>query len=126
MESLNISFSFINDTPERIIGVVKDNNIGVVVTDFHPLKKPTEWQEIIQRDLPEDVCLVQVDAHNIVPAWIASDKQEIAARTIRPKINKKLDEYLVEFPMVSKQEVSGKLKLDDLVSMEKYNEIFSF
>lgn len=30
----------------------------------------------------------QVDAHNIVPCWIASDKLEYGARTIRPKIHK--------------------------------------
>ena len=42
--------------------------------------------------------LVQVDAHNIVPCWVASDKQEYAARTIRGKITSKLPTYLVEFP----------------------------
>jgi len=45
---------------------------------------------------------LQVDAHNIVPVWEASDKQEYAARTIRSKLNKKLSDYLVEFPLVDK------------------------
>ena len=43
---------------------------------------------------------LQVDAHNIVPVWEASDKQEYAARTIRSKLHKKLSEYLEEFPLV--------------------------
>ena len=43
---------------------------------------------------------MQVDAHNIVPCWKASDKQEYSARTIRGKINSKLSTYLVEFPPV--------------------------
>ena len=63
--------------------------------------------------------------------WEASNKQEYAARTIRPKINKKLQEYLVEFPPVTKHphraqqshrgkkidwsEVEKKLKLDESV-----------
>jgi deoxyribodipyrimidine photo-lyase len=34
--------------------------------------------------------------------WMASDKQEYAARTIRNKINSKLGEYLTEFPPVIK------------------------
>lgn len=36
----------------------------------------------------------QVDAHNVVPVWDASDKKETAARTIRKKIHTKLPIYL--------------------------------
>jgi deoxyribodipyrimidine photo-lyase len=39
-----------------------------------------------------------VDAHNVVPVWAASPKLEYSARTFRGKMNKVLDEYLVEFP----------------------------
>ena len=42
----------------------------------------------------------QVDAHNIVPIWETSDKQEYAARTIRKKIMDKLNTYLTDFPHV--------------------------
>ena len=42
----------------------------------------------------------QVDAHNVVPCWFASDKLEYAARTIRNKINSKLDDFLTEYPPV--------------------------
>ncbi len=31
-----------------------------------------------------------MDAHNVVPVWAASDKLEVAARTIRKKIQTKL------------------------------------
>ena len=37
----------------------------------------------MQKGLPHNVSLHQVDAHNIVPIWEASDKQEYGARTIR-------------------------------------------
>ena len=36
----------------------------------------------------------EVDAHNVVPCWEASDKREYGARTIRPKIHKHLPEFL--------------------------------
>ena len=36
----------------------------------------------------------QVDAHNVVPVWVASDKKETAARTIRKKIHSKLPIFL--------------------------------
>ena len=50
-------------------------------------------------------CLYQVDAHNVVPVWETSDKQEYAARTIRNKIMGKLGEFLTEFPPVVKHPV---------------------
>lgn len=36
----------------------------------------------------------QVDAHNVVPVWVASNKKETAARTIRKKIHSKLPTFL--------------------------------
>lgn len=42
--------------------------------------------------------LAEVDAHNIVPVWVASDKREYGARTIRKKIHNKLPEFLLEYP----------------------------
>ena len=36
----------------------------------------------------------EVDAHCTVPTWLASDKRETGARTIRPKIHKHLPEFL--------------------------------
>ena len=34
----------------------------------------------------------------MVPIWIASEKLEYSAKTLRGKINKKLPEYLIDFP----------------------------
>lgn len=50
--------------------------------------------------LPATVPFHEVDAHNVVPVWVASDKREVGARTLRPKIHAKLPEYLREFPEV--------------------------
>lgn len=36
----------------------------------------------------------EVDAHCTVPTWLASNKRETGARTIRPKIHKHLPEFL--------------------------------
>eukprot|EP00878_Enallax_costatus_P043264 GHUV01051136.1.p2 GENE.GHUV01051136.1~~GHUV01051136.1.p2 ORF type:complete len:120 (-),score=22.50 GHUV01051136.1:355-714(-) len=44
------------------------------------------------------VPFAEVDAHNIVPVWRASDKREYGARTIRHKIHKQLPEFLREYP----------------------------
>jgi len=50
--------------------------------------------------LADSLLYFQVDAHNIVPIWVTSDKLEYAARTIRPKIHAHLEAYLTEFPPV--------------------------
>lgn len=46
----------------------------------------------------------QVDAHNVVPAWVASPKQETAARTFRPKITALLPRFLQPFPPLAANE----------------------
>ena len=53
-----------------------------------------------------------MDSHNVVPCWHASDKKEYAARTIRSKINNKLDEFLTDFPPVIKHPFTSELKAD--------------
>eukprot|EP00058_Branchiostoma_floridae_P001446 XP_002586934.1 hypothetical protein BRAFLDRAFT_103595 [Branchiostoma floridae] len=82
-------------------GFVDEKNIGGVVTDFSPLRTPLKWVHDLAGKLPSDVPFVQVDAHNIVPCWEASPKQEYGARTIRGKIHNQLSSYLTEFPPVS-------------------------
>jgi deoxyribodipyrimidine photo-lyase len=64
------------------------------------LRIGTTWIDDLKARLAESVPIVQVDGHNVVPCWHASDKLEYAARTIRNKINSKLDEFLTEFPPV--------------------------
>jgi len=50
----------------------------------------------------KDIPVIQVDAHNVVPVWAASDKQEYAARTIRKKVMMSLPVYLTDFPALEK------------------------
>jgi hypothetical protein len=49
----------------------------------------------------------EVDTHNVVPVWIASDKREYGARTIRRKIQDKLPEFLTEYPEYPKAAAWG-------------------
>lgn len=100
---LKISFHLLYGSGGKTIPeFVKEHNLGAVVCDFTPLRVPLKWVDDCQKHLPKDVPMVQVDAHNIVPVWEASDKQEYSARTIRGKINKKLDEFLHSFPPIER------------------------
>ncbi|KAJ8952488.1 hypothetical protein NQ318_003284 [Aromia moschata] len=114
-DDLNIGFYLLNSTPEDLAQICIDNNIGGIICDFNPLRYTKELQERLLKNLPDDIAVVQVDAHNIVPVWEASNKQEGMAKFLRPKITKKLPEYLTGFPEVCKHKYSAKLHLDNEV-----------
>lgn len=71
---------------------------SLLVTDFSPLREVQKCKQEICKAVSDFVTIHEVDAHNVVPIWAASEKLEYSARTIRSKINIKLPEYLVEFP----------------------------
>ncbi|XP_071379392.1 CPD photolyase [Centroberyx affinis] len=102
-KTLDIQFHLLHGAAGQVLpGFVSDRSLGAVVTDFSPLREPLQWLEDVKKGLPEDIPLIQVDAHNVVPCWVASNKLEYAARTIRGKITKLLPEFLTEFPLVDK------------------------
>lgn len=87
---------------ECLTELVDKYKISALVCDFTPLRVVQQWVEQVKEKLSIEVPFIQVDAHNVVPLWIASDKQEYSARTIRGKINSKLAEFLTEFPPLIK------------------------
>jgi len=107
--SLNIGFHLLRGAAGEVLpDFVKESNCACVVTDMSPLYFFRDQVDMVEKMLPEESCLFQVDAHNVIPVWETSEKAEYAARTIRPKIHKKLDDYLTEFPPVVKHEVELK------------------
>ncbi|GLV37714.1 photorepair [Carabus blaptoides fortunei] len=112
-EELNIHFHlFDGGAQENIPKVIKKYNLGAIICDFSPLRIAVQLQKTVLEKLPNDVPLCQVDGHNIVPCWEASDKQEYAARTIRNKLTSKLSTYLTPFPPVIKQLCTQKLDVN--------------
>ena len=107
----NIEFHLLTDHDKpmykRILDFMDKSKVGCIVADFSPLKPHREQIDQLKKGMKElnGPCLYQVDAHNVVPVWEASDKQEYAARTIRNKIMSKLNTYLTEFPPVIKHPV---------------------
>lgn len=73
---------------------------GALVTDFDPLDIKRSWKEHVAAKLR--IPVYEVDAHNIVPCWIASPKREYGAYTLRPKIHRLLPEFLEPFPNLKK------------------------
>jgi deoxyribodipyrimidine photo-lyase len=66
-----------------------------LISDFGYLKIQRQWRERIA-DLVK-IPFVCLESDIVVPVEKASDKQEYMARTIRPKIEKQLDDYLIPF-----------------------------
>ncbi len=98
---LNIPFFLtIGNPEEELPNFLKKHKASLLVTDFNPLKSIFEWKKKVTSKI--QIPFHEIDAHNIVPVWQASDKQEFAAYTIRPKINKLLPEFLDEFPKLKR------------------------
>jgi deoxyribodipyrimidine photo-lyase len=98
---LGISFQVLFGAAERTIPeFVEKHNVGEVVSDFNPLRQFREAHSDVAKQLP--CLLTEVDAHNIIPCWEASDKEEFAAYTFRPKVHRALSEFLTDFPKLKK------------------------
>ena len=69
---------------------------SLVVCDRGYLRPQREWREHVAQDAPCSV--VQVESDVVVPVELASDHQEHAARTIRPKITRHLARFVVDLP----------------------------
>ena len=96
----NIPFLLIQGNPRhQIPKLIEQFNIGTLVTDFSPLKVYKRRTESVATKI--NIPFHQVDAHNIIPVWETSNKQEWSAYTIRPKILSKLPKFLVDFPKVT-------------------------
>lgn len=105
----NIPFCILWGNPyDEMLKFVRKFNISTIVTDFDPLKIKREWKKHLAERI--DIPFFEVDAHNIIPCWITSQKQEYGAQTIRPKILRLLKEFDEEFPEILNHPFSRKKK----------------
>ncbi len=77
---------------ENLSKIEKELQPAVVITDFSPLKEAVQAQNQLSKNL--NCQLFRVDAHNIVPVWEVSEKQEYNAYFLRRKIHPLLPDYL--------------------------------
>jgi deoxyribodipyrimidine photo-lyase len=102
-----VGFSLLAGEPgERLPRYLGQLKASVLVADFDPLKIKRAWKkEVVGRI---GIPFYEVDAHNIVPCWVASGKQEFGAYTLRPKIHKALPDFLTDFPVL-RRHLSGSI-----------------
>lgn len=95
LAKLHIPFTILTGSATEQYKYIEENNDpNAIYFDFSPLKGPTLAKNSFAKNA-NTPCYV-VDTHNVVPVWVASDKEEIGARTLRGKIIRKLNYYLQE------------------------------
>ncbi len=94
LKNYNIIFKVLLGNPEETINkFIRKHDISLLITDFDPLRVKRTWKSKISKSI--DVPFLEVDTHNIVPAFYVSAKKELGAFTFRRKILNVLNEFLV-------------------------------
>ncbi|BDP43217.1 deoxyribodipyrimidine photo-lyase [Deinococcus aetherius] len=81
----------VGNTPDEVLKAVQ--GASLVVTDRGYLRIQRQWRADLAGRLT--VPFIQVESDAVVPVRTVSDKQEFAARTIRPRIHRHLERFLV-------------------------------
>ncbi|HPT19172.1 MAG TPA: deoxyribodipyrimidine photo-lyase [Methanothrix sp.] len=114
--ALNIPFLMLSGDPGREVArLAGECGAGALVTDFSPLRQGRQWRSRAAKELAgsgNHIPFYEVDAHNILPCWNASPKQEWAAYSFRPKVRRLLPAFLEEFPLPAKMPESSLLAFD--------------
>ena len=124
LKQLKIPFDAVKNVKE-MKSYFSNVDASGVVADLHTLRE-FNLKPILEICETLKLPLWEVDSYNIIPVWEASEKQEYAARTIRSKINKKLDDYLVEIPPTSSnpkelKTINPEFNVDEILK-EKWGE----
>ena len=85
---------------------------SMIVCDRGYLRHQTAWREQVAQEA--NCRVVQVESDVIVPVEVVSDKAEYAARTIRPKIQRHLDAYLVGLKSITVKHPSLAMKIQGI------------
>jgi deoxyribodipyrimidine photo-lyase len=112
-----IPFHLLRGAPgEEIPKWAAAHEVALLVADFDPCGSsvPGKTQAAPSLAIP----FIEVDAHNIVPCWLASPKQEWAAYSFRPKIRRALDDFLTPFPALLKHPFAAADKTPELDAPE--------
>lgn len=111
--ALNIRFVMVTgEARETIPKVCAQLSPAHVYADFNPMSYARGLQKFLSSKLGCSYSVV--DTHNIIPAWILSDKQEFAAHTIRRKVHAHLEAFMAEPQQTVKHPYIFDAQLDEI------------
>lgn len=84
--------------PEVVKALVHEARPAILISDENLVRAAQAWRESLGREL--EIPFRCVDADVIVPTSLFP-REEYAARTIRPKVHRVLEEYLVPLPSLN-------------------------
>ncbi len=94
------------------VALAAGQKASLIVCDRGYLRHQRQWRKKVARDASCRV--VQIESDVVVPLEVVSNKAEYAARTIRPKIHKHLNDYLVEFKSTKIKKSSLQLRVSGI------------
>ncbi len=110
--------------PVDVIARLADEAV-VVITDRGYLRHQREWRDGLADRV--DCALLCVEGDVVVPIDVVSDRQEYAARTIRSKINRCRDDFIVELSTTSIDHTTNVTfspdSRDDVVELDRFDDI---
>ena len=111
LKGRGIGFVLRHGEPDRVaVGLAED--AAAVVVDRGYMRLQKQWRAAVAAELDGTCEFTQVEGEVVVPVDLASDKREYAARTIRPKINRHRDRFLVELKTTAVDRDAGGLTID--------------
>jgi len=120
LHKLGIAFKILLGEPDSILpSFIKKTGATLIIKDFSPLRgAKKDNKNILEFCEDENTGFTLVDAHNIVPVWEASNKEEYGARFFRNKLQQLLPLYLTAYPSLKK--MHGELEGNNWEEIYKY------
>lgn len=113
LRSLHIQFIMTNgDAVENILLVAATTRAGAIYFDFSPLKGSRDRAKKVASNFAGST--IVVDTHNTIPVWVASDKREFAAHTMRRKVHLNLETYMIEPDAMVKHPIDAAIAVESI------------
>ena len=106
-----IKLVFRHGSPDEVALEAADD-ASLIVTDRGYMRPQREWRKNVAERA--GCRMIQVESDVVVPVELASDKAETAARTLRPKINKHLERFLIKLDTTPVEKQSTNMEADGL------------
>lgn len=105
--------------PIQIVKKLNEKS-SILILDRCYLRVDKKWQNEVVKE--SDCKVIRVESNSVVPVEVASDKSEYSARTIRPKIKKQLNNFLIDLRTTPIEKYSLNLSVNT-ISLDSINKI---